>query len=45
MLILVFSFLLHRNLNYRFNDAAGPTIGVITFKNKTVLRKYNDGLY
>ncbi|MGE8719999.1 FecR domain-containing protein [Leptospira terpstrae] len=44
LLILVFSFLLHRNLNYRFNDAAGPTIGVITFKNKTVLRKYNDAV-
>ncbi|MBM9547185.1 FecR domain-containing protein [Leptospira sp. 201903074] len=44
LLILVFSFLLHRNLNYRFNDAAGPTIGIITFKNKTVLRKYNDAV-
>ncbi|EOQ97869.1 hypothetical protein LEP1GSC195_1298 [Leptospira wolbachii serovar Codice str. CDC] len=44
LLILVFSFLLHRNLNYRFNDASGPTIGVITFKNKIVLRKYNDAV-
>ncbi|WP_208732224.1 FecR domain-containing protein [Leptospira perdikensis] len=44
LLILLFSFLLHRNLNYRFNDSAGPTIGVITFKNKTVLRKYNDAV-
>lgn len=44
LLILLFSFLLHRNLNYRFNDSTDPTIGVITFKNKTVLRKYNDAV-
>jgi hypothetical protein len=44
LLILLFSFLLYRNLNFRANDSTEPTIGVITFKNKTVLRKYNDAV-
>ncbi|TGK78259.1 iron dicitrate transport regulator FecR [Leptospira noumeaensis] len=44
LLIFVFSYLLYRNLNNRFNDSTSPTIGVITFKNKTVLRKYNDAV-
>ncbi|TGL90405.1 iron dicitrate transport regulator FecR [Leptospira congkakensis] len=44
LLILVFSYLLYRNLNNRFYDTTSPTIGVITFKNKTVLRKYNDAV-
>lgn len=43
-LILLFSFLLYRNLNFRAYDSSEPTIGVITFKNKTVLRKYNDAV-
>lgn len=44
LLILLFSILLYRNLNFRANDSTEPTIGVITFKNKTVLRKYNDAV-
>lgn len=44
LLILLFSFLLYRNLNTRANNSTAPTIGVITFKNKTVLRKYNDAV-
>ncbi|MCW7492061.1 FecR family protein [Leptospira sp. 2 VSF19] len=44
LLILVFSYFLYRNLNDRFIDSSSPTIGVITFKNKTVLRKYNDAV-
>ncbi|TGK48400.1 FecR domain-containing protein [Leptospira bouyouniensis] len=44
LLILLFSFLLYSNLNFRANDSTEPTIGVITFKNKTVLRKYNDAV-
>lgn len=44
LLILVFSYFLYRNLNDRFIDTSSPTIGVITFKNKTVLRKYNDAV-
>ncbi|TGN18681.1 FecR domain-containing protein [Leptospira idonii] len=41
-LIGVFSFLLYRNLANRGGGSGSPSIGVITFKNKTVLRKYND---
>ncbi|XDD44880.1 FecR domain-containing protein [Leptospira sp. WS39.C2] len=44
LLILLLSFLLYRNLNIRAYDSSEPTIGVITFKNKTVLRKYNDAV-
>ncbi|WP_246838289.1 FecR family protein [Leptospira meyeri] len=44
LLILIFSYFLYRNLNDRFIDSSSPTIGVITFKNKTVLRKYNDAV-
>ncbi|TGL69006.1 FecR domain-containing protein [Leptospira jelokensis] len=44
LLILLFSILLYRNLNSKANDSTEPTIGVITFKNKTVLRKYNDAV-
>jgi len=41
-LIGIFSFLLYRNLTARPDESDSPTIGVLTFKTKTVLRKYND---
>ncbi|BDA78757.1 sigma factor regulatory protein FecR [Leptospira kobayashii] len=41
-LIGLFSFLLYKNLTARPGESDSPTIGVLTFKTKTVLRKYND---
>ncbi|MDF3818804.1 FecR domain-containing protein [Leptospira sp. 96542] len=43
-LIFVLSSLLYYTINERRNASDHPTIGVITFKNKTVLRKFNDGV-
>ncbi len=41
-LICLFSFLLYRNFSKKSGDSENPPIGVVTFKTKTVLRKYDD---
>ncbi len=41
-IIFVLSFLLFRNLSSRRGGSDSPTIGILTFKTKTVLRKFND---
>jgi hypothetical protein len=42
LFIGIFSFLLYRNLTARLGGSNSPTIGVLTFKTKSVLRKFND---
>ncbi|GBF49215.1 hypothetical protein LPTSP4_07250 [Leptospira ryugenii] len=42
LLIVFFSTLLYLNLNEKKASSDNPTIGILTFKTKTVLRKYND---
>ena len=42
LIVGILSFLLYQNLNSRLGGSDSPTIGVLTFKTKTVLRKFND---
>ncbi|MDZ4727195.1 MAG: FecR domain-containing protein [Leptospira sp.] len=42
LLISIFSVLLYLNVTSRLGGSDNPTIGVITYKTKNVLRKFND---
>lgn len=44
VLILLFSGILYWILFLKKADSDSPTIGILTFKSKTVLRKFNDGV-
>lgn len=43
-LIFLFSGLLYWVIFLKKNESDSPTIGILTFKSKTVLRKYNDAV-